>query len=82
MNSTSSLYDSIYSGIHRFEVKVNIAGTDYGMNILTSLNIRRSAFGSGSLPSAWLRQGSSPFPCTWIPAPSRVWPRSVPTSAS
>ena len=48
MNSTSSLYDSIYSGIHRFEVKVNIAGTDYGMNILTSLNSRRSVFGSGS----------------------------------
>jgi len=48
MNSTSSLYDSIYSGIHRFEVKVNIAGTDYGMNVLTSLNSRRSVFGSGS----------------------------------
>ena len=48
MNSTSSLYNSIYSGIHRFEVKVNIAGTDYGMNVLTSLNSRRSVFGSGS----------------------------------
>ena len=48
MNSTSSLYNSIFSGIHRFEVKVNIAGTDYGMNVLTSLNSRRSAFGSGS----------------------------------
>ncbi len=48
MNSTSSLYDSIYSGIHRFEVKVNIAGTEYGMNVLTSLNSRRSVFGSGS----------------------------------
>ena len=42
MNSTSSLYNSIYSGIHRFEVKVNIAGTDYGMNVLTSLNRWRS----------------------------------------
>ncbi len=48
MNTTSSLYNSIYSGIHRFEVKVNIAGTDYGMNVLTSLNSRRSVFGSGS----------------------------------
>ena len=48
MNSTSSLYNSIYSGIHRFEVKVNIAGTDYGMNVLTSLNSRRSVFDSGS----------------------------------
>ena len=48
MNNTSSLYNSIFSGIHRFEVKVNIAGTDYGMNVLTSLNSRRSVFGSGS----------------------------------
>ena len=48
MNTTSSLYNSIFSGIHRFEVKVNIAGTDYGMNVLTSLNSRRSVFGSGS----------------------------------
>ena len=48
MNSTSYLYNSIFSGIHRFEAKVNIAGTDYGMNVLTSLNSRRSVFGSGS----------------------------------
>jgi len=48
MNSTSTLYKSIYSGIHRFEVKVNISGTDYGMDVLTSLNSRRSAFGAGS----------------------------------
>ena len=48
MNSTSSLYNSIFSGIHRFEVKVNISGTDYGMNVLTSLNSRCSVFGSGS----------------------------------
>ena len=48
MNSTSSLYNSIFSGIHRFEVKVNISGTDYGMNVLTSLNSCRSVFGSGS----------------------------------
>ena len=48
MQSTSQLYNSIYSGIHHFEVKVNISGTDYGMNVLTSLNSRRSVFGSGS----------------------------------
>ena len=48
MNSTSTLYNSIFSGIHRFEVKVNISGTDYGMNVLTSLNSNRSVFGSGS----------------------------------
>ena len=48
MNSTSTLYKSIYSGIHLFEVKVNISGTDYGMDVLTSLSSRRSAFGTGS----------------------------------
>ena len=48
MNSTSTLYKSIFSGIHRFEVKVNISGTDYGMDVLTSLNSRRSAFGTSS----------------------------------
>ena len=57
MNSTSTVYNSIFSGIHRFEVKVNISATaeglvqsstDYGMNVLTSLNSCRSVFGSGS----------------------------------
>ena len=48
MNSTSTLYNSIFSGIHRFEVKVTIAGTDYGMDVLTSLSSNRSVFGSGS----------------------------------
>ena len=48
MNSTSTLYNSIFSGIHRFEVKVNISGTDYGMNVLTSVGSNRSVFGSGS----------------------------------
>ena len=48
MNSTSTLYKSIFSGIHRFEVKVNISGTDYGMNVLTSVGSNRSVFGSGS----------------------------------
>ena len=48
MNSTSTVYNSIFAGIHRFEVKVAITGTDYGMNVLTSLNSNRSVFGSGS----------------------------------
>ena len=48
MNSTSSLYNSIFFGIHRFEVKVNIGDNDYGMDVLTSLNSNRSVFGSGS----------------------------------
>ena len=57
MNSTSTVYNSIFSGIHRFEVKVNIAATaeglvqsstDYGMDVLTSLSSSRSVFGSGS----------------------------------
>ena len=48
MQQTSQLYQTILSGIHSFEVKVNIAGTDYGMDVLTSLNSNRSVFGSGS----------------------------------
>lgn len=49
MQTTSQLYNSIFSGIHRFEVKVNIAGTDYGMNVLTSMTCRRGGiFGTGS----------------------------------
>ena len=49
MNSTSTLYKSIYSGIHRFEVKVNISGTDYGMDVLTAVSARTSGiFGAGS----------------------------------
>ena len=48
MNTTSQIYNSIFSAIHRFEVKVNISGTDYGMNVLTSLSSNRIVFGSGS----------------------------------
>ena len=48
MNTTSQIYNSIFAGIHRFEVKVNIGSTDYSMNVLTSLNSCRSVFGSGS----------------------------------
>ncbi len=48
MNITSSLCNSIIAGIHSFEVKLNIAGTDYGMDVLTSLSASRTVFGSGS----------------------------------
>ena len=48
MNTTSELYNSIFSGIHSFEVKVSIGSTDYGMDVLTSMRSSRSAFGSGS----------------------------------
>ena len=48
MNTTSQIYNFIFSAIHRFEVKVSIAGTDYGMNVLTSQSSNRSVFGSGS----------------------------------
>ena len=48
MHSVSSLYNSILSGVHSFEVKVSIAGTDYGMDTLTALRTSRAAFGTGS----------------------------------
>ena len=48
MQSTSALYNSIISAIHRFEVKVNIAGTDYGMDVLTSMRSSLNVFGTGS----------------------------------
>ena len=48
MQSTSALYNSILAGNHSFEVKINISGTDYGMDVLTSLRSSRTVFGSGS----------------------------------
>ena len=48
MHSVSALYNSILSGVHSFEVKVSIAGTDYGMDTLTALRTSRAAFGTGS----------------------------------
>lgn len=49
MHATSTLYKSIFAGIHRFEVKVDIAGTEYGMDVLTSMICRRGGiFGTGS----------------------------------
>ena len=48
MHSVSALYNSILSGVHSFEVKVSIAGTDYGMDTLTALRTSRAVFGTGS----------------------------------
>ena len=48
MISTSALYNQILSGPHAKEVKINIAGADYGMDVLTSLRTSLAPFGSGS----------------------------------
>ena len=48
MISTSALYNTILSGPHTKEVKLNIAGADYGMDVLTSLRTSLAPFGSGS----------------------------------
>ena len=48
MQQTSSLYNTILSGLHAKEVKLNIAGADYGMDVLTSLRTSLAPFGSGS----------------------------------
>ena len=48
MISTSTLYNQIFSGPHSKEVKLRIAGADYGMDVLTSLRTSLATFGSGS----------------------------------
>ena len=48
MQNTSVLYNTILSGPHTKEVKLNIAGADYGMDVLTSLRTSLAPFGSGS----------------------------------
>ena len=48
MIPVSSLYNQILSGPHTKEVKLNIAGADYGMDVLTSLRVSLAPFGSGS----------------------------------
>ena len=45
---TSSLYNQILSGPHTKEVKLRIAGADYGMDVLTSLRTSLAPFGAGS----------------------------------
>lgn len=45
MLDTSALYDSIISEpLHRFQTKVNIGGTDYGENVLMSVNASYRVF--------------------------------------
>ena len=53
MISTSALYNTILSGPHTKEVKLRIAGADYGMDVLMSLRTSLAPFGSGS-PSVGL----------------------------
>ena len=48
MINTSTLFYTIYSGSHTHEVKLNIAGRDYGMDTLASLKTSIATFGTGS----------------------------------
>ena len=48
MIPTSNAWRMLLRANHTCEVKLNVAGTDYGMDALTSLRVSRSAFGSGS----------------------------------
>ena len=48
MQSTSTLYNTILASRHRKEIKVNISGTDYGMDALTSVKSALSVFGPSS----------------------------------
>ncbi len=48
MKSTTTLYNTILASDHWQEVKITIAGRDYGMSALTSLRTNRDVFGSGS----------------------------------
>ena len=45
MIPVSALYNQILSGPHAKEVKLNIAGADYGMDVLTSLRVSLAPFG-------------------------------------
>lgn len=44
MRETTTLYKSIIAGIHRYEVKLDIAGTEYGMSDLVTLKTNVAAF--------------------------------------
>ena len=48
MINTSALYNQILSGQHIKEVKLNIAGRDYGMDVLASLKTSLAPFGTGA----------------------------------
>ena len=48
MQTTSALYNSILASNYWCEVKVDIAGTEYGMDTLTKLRTARAPFGTGT----------------------------------
>ena len=48
MQTVSALYNTIFASAHTHEVKLNIAGTDYGMDVLASLKTSVAPFGTGS----------------------------------
>ena len=48
MLQVSSLYNTIYAAAHTHEVKLSIAGRDYGMDVLASLKTSLAPFGTGS----------------------------------
>ena len=49
MQTVSALYKQIMSGEHYAERKINIAGTDYGEDVLVSLNTTGGLFADGTL---------------------------------
>ena len=49
MQTVSALYQQIRSGPHYAERKINIAGTDYGEDVLVSLNTTGGLFADGTL---------------------------------
>ena len=48
MQNTSILYNQILAGPHTHEVKLRIAGRDYGMDTLASLRTGLAPFGTGT----------------------------------
>ena len=79
MQNTSALYNTIYSGPHTHEVKLNIAGRDYGMDTLASLKTSLTPFGTGS-PSIGLapvRAASALYPLPAVATGSLVPPSAL-----
>ena len=49
MQQTSDLYKSIFAGEHTAEIKVNIAGVDYGEDVIVSMSTTGSLFADGKM---------------------------------
>lgn len=49
MQQTSTLYNTIFAGPHWADRKINIAGTDYGEDVLVSLSTTGGLFANGTL---------------------------------